>query len=112
MFVNFRCYPQPVRVTKDSFVAVSFRPANEYDDFFPGLCLDEQGFVVPVFSPTPTPEETAIDRFYEEIADVQLYLNQIDVNTKAIREMMEQKEARWLGRLRERKNDDGSKVVS
>lgn len=63
-------------------------------------------------NPTPTPEETAIDRFYEEIADVQLYLNQIDVNVKSIRETMERKEQRWLERLREVKNVDGSEVVS
>lgn len=56
-------------------------------------------------NPTPTPEDLAIDRFYEEIADVQLYLNQIDVNVKSIRETMERKEERWKERIREMKRD-------
>ena len=50
-------------------------------------------------NPTPVPEETAINRLYEEIADVKLYLNQIDLNNASIDEIMRQKESRWIMRL-------------
>lgn len=52
-------------------------------------------------NPTPVNEETAIDRLYEEIADVRLYLNQIDLNVDSIEEIMKAKEERWKSRLSE-----------
>lgn len=54
-------------------------------------------------NPTPITEEMAIDRFYEEIADVRLYLNQIDINMASIEEIMARKEARWKSRISEEK---------
>ena len=56
-------------------------------------------------NPTPMTEDTAIDRLYEEIADVRLYLKQIDVNVASVEEIMAQKEARWKSRLAEGKVD-------
>jgi NTP pyrophosphatase (non-canonical NTP hydrolase) len=52
-------------------------------------------------NPTPMTEDMAIERFYEEIADVRLYLNQIDVNVASIEEIMAEKEARWKNRISE-----------
>ena len=56
-------------------------------------------------NPTPMTEDMAIERFYEEIADVRLYLNQIDVNMASIEEIMAQKEARWKKRLERTDNN-------
>ena len=52
-------------------------------------------------NPTPMTEDMAIERLYEEIADVRLYLNQIDINMASIEEIMAQKEARWKRRISE-----------
>lgn len=51
-------------------------------------------------SPTPITEEQAMERFYEEIADVQLTLKQIDIPWKYIQEIGEQKKSRWIERLK------------
>lgn len=50
-------------------------------------------------NPTPISEEQAIENLHEEIADVMLYINQIDVNRNYIDEIMKKKEERWEGRL-------------
>ena len=56
-------------------------------------------------NPTPMTEDMAIDHLYEEIADVRLYLNQIDVNMASIEEIMAEKEARWKKRLERTDNN-------
>lgn len=50
-------------------------------------------------NPTPMKEEDAIERFYEEIADVQLYLEQISLPQSYINEIMMEKQRRWENRL-------------
>ena len=50
-------------------------------------------------NPTPVTEEEAIDRLYEEIADVELYLKQIDVNRAEIVKTIQRKQKRWEERL-------------
>ena len=50
-------------------------------------------------NPTPKTEEEAIDRFEEEIADVYLYLEQIDYSSAHVSEIMVQKRNRWERRL-------------
>lgn len=50
-------------------------------------------------NPTPMKEEDAIERFYEEIADVQLYLEHISLPQTYINEIMLQKQRRWENRL-------------
>lgn len=50
-------------------------------------------------NPTPIKEEDAIERFYEEIADVQLYLEHISLPQTYINEIMLQKQRRWENRL-------------
>lgn len=50
-------------------------------------------------NPTPMKEEDAIERFYEEIADVRLYLEQISLPHNYINEIMLEKQRRWENRL-------------
>lgn len=50
-------------------------------------------------NPTPMKEEDAIERFYEEIADVRLYLEQISLPQSYINEIMLEKQRRWENRL-------------
>lgn len=57
-------------------------------------------------NPTPTSEEDAIEHFYEEIADVYLYLSMIDYNSKYVNEIMSEKQSRWERRLATRENND------
>ena len=50
-------------------------------------------------NPTPVKEEDAIERFYEEIADVKLYCSQLDIPARYISEIMDKKHRRWEERL-------------
>lgn len=50
-------------------------------------------------NPTPMKEEDAIERFYEEIADVRLYLEHISLPQNYINEIMLEKQRRWENRL-------------
>ena len=50
-------------------------------------------------NPTPIDKERAYDDFCEEIADVQLYLDQIPYNKKFVNEIKEKKLIRWRNRL-------------
>lgn len=52
-------------------------------------------------SPTPIPEDEAIERFYEEVADVQLTLQQIDIPWAYIKTIANKKKSRWEDRLKE-----------
>lgn len=47
----------------------------------------------------PISEGAAINRFEEEIADVMLYLSQIDYSKVHVQQVMEQKQERWERRL-------------
>ena len=48
---------------------------------------------------TPVGEEDAYDNLLEEIADVELYLDQISINRQRIEEIKGVKAYRWLKRL-------------
>ena len=48
---------------------------------------------------TPVSEERATEQLYEEIADVELYLKQIDINRSDVCRIMDEKEKRWEERL-------------
>ena len=50
-------------------------------------------------NPTPENTENAIKRFHEEVADVQLYLDQIDWSRITVDEIKEEKLQRWEERL-------------
>ena len=50
-------------------------------------------------NPTPVPEEKAIEDLYEEIADVMLYLQQIDYSPEYIDRIIRKKQERWEQRL-------------
>ena len=50
-------------------------------------------------NPTPKTEEEAIEQFEEEIADVFLYLEQIDYSAAHVSEIMGQKRKRWEKRI-------------
>lgn len=51
-------------------------------------------------NPTPMDEETAKDKFFEEVADVQLYLKMIDIPWNYIKEIAVVKGKRWTNRLK------------
>ena len=51
-------------------------------------------------NPTPMDEETAKERFFEEVADVQLYLKMIDIPWNYIKEIAIKKGKRWTNRLK------------
>lgn len=51
-------------------------------------------------NPTPMDEETAKDRFFEEVADVQLYLKMIDIPWNYVKEIAVEKNKRWANRLK------------
>ena len=53
-------------------------------------------------NPTPVTEEEAMNRLYEEMADVKLYCSVLDVNVKFISETMQRKLNRWEERLSDR----------
>ena len=53
-------------------------------------------------NPTPISEEQAMERLYEEIADVKLYVSLLDVNPQYISEVMQHKLSRWRDRIEER----------
>lgn len=50
-------------------------------------------------NPTPISEEDALEKLYEEIADVKLYCSMLDIPARHISEIMEQKQKRWAERL-------------
>lgn len=52
-------------------------------------------------NPTPMREDEAIEKLYEEVADVQLYLQMIDIPWNYIDEIIERKRKRWEERIRE-----------
>lgn len=54
-------------------------------------------------NPTPMDDETAKDKFFEEVADVQLYLKMIDIPWNYVKEIAIRKMKRWESRLNERK---------
>ena len=51
-------------------------------------------------NPTPMDEETAKERFFEEVADVQLYLKMIDIPWNYIKQIAVEKGKRWSKRLK------------
>lgn len=51
-------------------------------------------------NPTPMDEETAKDRFFDEVADVQLYLKMIDIPWNYVKEIAIEKNKRWASRLK------------
>lgn len=55
-------------------------------------------------NPTPMDEETAKDKFFEEVADVQLYLKMIDIPWNYVKEIAIAKMKRWEERLNGRNN--------
>ena len=60
-------------------------------------------------NPTPIKEDEAIERLYEEMADVQLYCSLLDVNPSFIKETMHAKTRRWEERLKEKDNAENDK---
>lgn len=57
-------------------------------------------------NPTPMTEEDAYDDLLEEIADVELYLDQLSINKKRIEEIKGVKGYRWQKRLGMIKNEN------
>lgn len=55
-------------------------------------------------NPTPVTEEDAYDALLEEIADVELYLDQLSINRQRIEEIKGVKAFRWVKRLERIKN--------
>ena len=60
-------------------------------------------------NPTPIKEEEAIERLYEEMADVKLYCSLLDANPQYISEVMRTKASRWENRLKEKENAENDK---
>jgi NTP pyrophosphatase (non-canonical NTP hydrolase) len=52
-------------------------------------------------NPTPVKEEDAMERLYEEMADVKLYCSMLNINAKYISDVMQTKLQRWEQRLME-----------
>ena len=50
-------------------------------------------------NPTPVKEEEAIEKLYEEIADVKLYCSMIDIPARYISDIMKMKLERWEQRI-------------
>ena len=50
-------------------------------------------------NPTPVTEDWAMERLYEEMADVKLYCSMLNVNARYISDVMMKKEKRWEERL-------------
>lgn len=50
-------------------------------------------------NPTPTQEDVAIEHFEEEIADVNLYLKQINYSHANVMHIMQEKDERWKNRI-------------
>ncbi len=50
-------------------------------------------------NPTPMDTDTAYEKFSEEVADVLLYLDQIDYNKEYVKQIKEKKLERWIYRL-------------
>lgn len=53
-------------------------------------------------NPTPTHEDEAISNLYEEIADVNLYVDNLYINPSLVDEIKQKKLHRWEGRLMKR----------
>ena len=53
-------------------------------------------------NPTPVTEEEALEAFWEEIADVLLYLNTLDFPLCEVAEIINRKQKRWEDRLRKK----------
>lgn len=51
-------------------------------------------------NPTPKTHEEALDSLEEEIADVHLYLNYIDYDSRKVTEFYKNKRERWENRLK------------
>ena len=51
-------------------------------------------------NPTPMTHEEAMDNLEEEIADVHLYLNYIDYDSRKVTEFYKNKRERWENRLK------------
>lgn len=60
-------------------------------------------------NPTPIDTDTAYEKFCEEVADVLLYLDQIDFNKDYVNEIKERKLGRWIYRLM-KKDDEGLSI--
>lgn len=60
-------------------------------------------------NPTPVTVDDAIDRFEEEIADVELYLDQIAYSKQHVKEIKAIKMARWEARLAGVKSGEGAR---
>lgn len=54
-------------------------------------------------NPTPMKEEEALEKFYEEVADIQLYLTMIDIPWNYIKEIAQRKRKRWEERIKNQK---------
>ena len=50
-------------------------------------------------NPTPVSKQDAIEHFEEEVADVMLYLDQINYSKRHVQEIKAAKERRWQARL-------------
>ena len=61
-------------------------------------------------NPTPVSEEQAMERLYEEIADVKLYVSLLDMNPQFISDLMNHKLSRWRDRLEERDKENEQKT--
>lgn len=56
-------------------------------------------------NPTPADPEDAYDKFVAEIADVEIYLDQMDINLKEVARIKSEKADRWIKRIEERCGD-------
>ncbi len=50
-------------------------------------------------NPTPLLDEVAVANLYEEVADVMLYIDQLNLNIMEVDKIKSQKMNRWLRRL-------------
>ena len=53
-------------------------------------------------NPTPLLDEVAVANLYEEVADVMLYIDQLNLNIMEVDKIKNEKMNRWLRRLEER----------
>ena len=53
-------------------------------------------------NPTPVSEKDAKERFFEEVADVQLYMTMIDIPWNYIKQIATEKQKRWEKRIEEK----------
>ena len=57
-------------------------------------------------NPTDKTLDEAIEDFYEEVADVRLYLDQLCLSEEYIKEIMDRKEKRWMQRLKDSSTEE------